>query len=348
MALLPPALAYQYTISTYVYVGTLAVLVWDILSHTRQDFRLIFRYPVRLPAMVYALSRMASLAFVLSTVIYQTAPVGIPCRVFCKVVEWLFAVAVPTTSLLFLFRLLAIFDRNNLVRAIFGTLWLAVVAGVLTPTQGLVGANIGPTKYCINVSVEEYVGAAAVIPLVNDTLIFLAISWKLMRNAHINAHPLRSGHGPGLRGFLSGEYLPAFSRGLLHDGQAYYLTTVTTNLMTVVVFYFTFIPAVYRAMFAVPNAILMNMMACRVYRRTKLALKNVSNHPTTSVSKDAPIIPLAFMSKRYGVQNSNDMAEGKDESIKGIEVVGTVEHHEYRFREDERTYVKNTGTPTAV
>ena len=50
--------------------------------------------------------------------------------------------------------------------------------------QGIVGTNIGPTEYCTIASFQPYVSAATLIPLVNDTLVFLAISWRLMRNAH--------------------------------------------------------------------------------------------------------------------------------------------------------------------
>ncbi|CAA7262428.1 unnamed protein product [Cyclocybe aegerita] len=350
MAFLPPELAYQYTISTYVYVGTLGVLVWDILFHLRQDYPLVFRYPVRLPGLVYLLSRMAALAFILSAVIYQTAPVGIPCRLFSKVVEWLFAVAVPSTSLLFLFRVLAIFDRNKFVCAFFSVMWLCVVAGVITPTQGLIGANIGPTKYCINVKVEEYVGAAAIIPLVNDTLVFLAISWKLMRNTHTSANPLRG--NLSLRALLRGDYLPAFSRGLLQDGQVYYLTTVTTNLMTVIIFYFTFVPAVYRAMFAVPNAVLMNMMACRVYRRTKLArykeLKNPSSNPSSSMSNGGAVIPLAFPPNRNGADlKQSGEADDKHRPFEEIKIVKTVTEHDGVPFNEEKGHL-NGGASVAV
>ncbi|CAA7262440.1 unnamed protein product [Cyclocybe aegerita] len=329
-AFLPPVLAYQNTMSNYVYVGTLSVLVWDILTHVRQDSRFIFRCPVRLPSLIYLFSRLISLALVLTVVIFQTAPVAIPCRTLDTIAESFFAVSVALTSLLFLFRVRAIFDRNKYVRAFFSLMWLAVVAAVITPTQGLTGMNIGPTKYCIHEKVEMYVGAANLLPLVNDTLIFLAISWKLMQNTHAaSAHPL-SGK-INLRAFLRGDYLPAFSRGLLQDGQVYYLTTITTNLMTVIVFYLTSAPTVYRAMFGIPNEALMNMMACRVYRRTKLAhykeLKKPSSNPSTSKPNDgAPILPLAFAPNR---NNSNlkqlEDIERKYHPFEVIELVKNVE-----------------------
>ncbi|CAA7262452.1 unnamed protein product [Cyclocybe aegerita] len=220
MAFLEPKLANQNMISTYVYVGSLSVLLWDVLSNLRKDLPLVFRLPVRLPGVVFGLSRLSALVFMFCSAIFQTAAIDIPCKRYGMIVDWLFAVVVPMTSLLFLIRIYAIFNGNRRVRTFFTVMWLAVFAGSLTPGLGLTAANIGPTKYCKQVNVESYVAAAAVIPLVNDTLVFLAISWKLMKNAHLELHPMRR---TGFRVFFRGDYLPSFSRGLLQDGQVYYL-----------------------------------------------------------------------------------------------------------------------------
>ncbi|CAA7262456.1 unnamed protein product [Cyclocybe aegerita] len=284
--------------------------------------------------------RIAILTFTLTTVIYSTAPVEISCYGLNKAVDSLFAVAVSSTSLLFLIRVLAIFHRNKIVKAFFCAMWLAVIAGVLTPVFGLTGDNIGPTKYCMNVSIESYVGAGAVIPLVNDTLIFLAISWKLMRNTY-TTNALRW----DVKVFFRGDYLPAFSRGLLQDGQAYYLTTVTTNLLTVVVFYFHFVPVVYRAMFAVPNAVLMNIMACRVYRRTKNARyqnsKNSSINLGSALKTSDSLIPLSFTSKRNAHSTSGPVGV--------IEVLKTVEQHDDRSEDHKaKRFVNGNDNSTIV
>ncbi|CAA7262416.1 unnamed protein product [Cyclocybe aegerita] len=246
MAFLPPDLAYQSTISVYLSVGTLSPssqrLPPDVPPPNKDP-----KFGLRLIEVIYsshelttqraqilqidvlricAVSRhipeqVASHACrydLLTLTNCLAAPLDIPCTRFSKVFTWLFAVSVPLTSLLFLFRVLAIFHENKLVRAFFCVMWLGVVAGVMTPTQGLIGTNIGPTKYCINVRLEAYITTAGLIPLVNDTLVFLAISWKLMRNTHMTPNPLRG--NLSFRAFLRGDYLPAFSRGLLQDGQS--------------------------------------------------------------------------------------------------------------------------------
>lgn len=99
-------------------------------------------------------------------------------------------------------------------------MWLAVLAGCIAVSQGVTGANIGLTKYCINHAYEPYIGAGGIIPLVNDTFVFLAISWRLMMNAQME---LGVKTGVKVKALVLGEYLPAFSRTVFQDGQAYYL-----------------------------------------------------------------------------------------------------------------------------
>jgi len=101
--------------------------------------------------------------------------------------------------------------------------------------------------------------------MINDTLVFLAITWRLFRNSYV-PRTLRS----GIRIVILGDYLPAFSKVLLKDGQAYYLSIVTLNVIQVVMILIPSNPNVLKLILAVPNVVLMNVMACRVFRNTIL------------------------------------------------------------------------------
>ena len=68
----------------------------------------------------------------------------------------------------------------------------------------------------------------------------------------------------------------------------HYSATVGCNLLTVVIFYINSFPAVYRTMFFAPNAMLMNVMACRVFRNTKLG--NQRMDPAISISSSGAIV----------------------------------------------------------
>ena len=62
------------------------------------------------------------------------------------------------------------------------------------------------------------VAVSGIFPFFHDTFVFFAITLKLTKNTHKEI-TLRT----GVRVALLGDYLPAFSRALLVDGQRYYL-----------------------------------------------------------------------------------------------------------------------------
>jgi len=165
----------------------------------------------------------------------------------------------------------------------FFIMWLAVVGGSITPIFGVGATNIGPTDFCINSRLENYVSAACIVPLVNDTLIFIATSWRLWKNAYVD----QSIHN-NIQVMVFGRHLPSFSRALLKDGQAYYLTTISLNLITVSLFFNRSIPVVYRSFIGIPNIVLMNSMACHVYRNVRFGVyvENASTITTISTRHD--------------------------------------------------------------
>ncbi|KAF8898069.1 hypothetical protein CPB84DRAFT_1748075 [Gymnopilus junonius] len=312
MAFLPPDIAYQVTIASYILVGSLGVLVWDILNNLDGDFRLLTQHRIGMPTVAYFISRLGSLAYVLASTIFETARAG-NCPRFEKIVCALFPIAIPATSLLFFFRVRAVFDGNKYVIAFFAFTWLAVLGGCITVTRGVTGINI------------------AIIPLVNDTLVFLAISFRLMTNTHVDLN-LKS----GVKTVLSGAYLPAFSKTLFQDGQIYYLTTVTTNLMTVIMLYIGTVPITYRTMFTVPNITLMNIMACRVFRNTKFGI--FRGEAATSSGNPASVIPLSI--RRNG--HTRSVIPEHRLEVNGVEITKTIEH-DYDTDKDSGGYTKSHG-----
>lgn len=269
-AFLPPDLAYQTDIARYILIGGLACLVWDILSNLGADYQLLFKHPVRLPTIVYFFSRYATLYYCLSSTIFETAAVGLGrCKPFEKALDVGFPLSVASTALLFFFRAKAIFSGNRYMICFFFFMWLSVLAGSLTVPFAVTGGNIGPTPYCLNVGLEPYAAAAAIIPLVHDTIIWSCISWRLLISSHIDY----KNYGPfeAIASIASGRGLPAFSRALFYDGQLYYLITVGSNLLVIIMLYVG-VPPTFGSMFTVPNLFLCNAMACLVFRKAKLGL----------------------------------------------------------------------------
>ncbi|TFK37149.1 hypothetical protein BDQ12DRAFT_685417, partial [Crucibulum laeve] len=79
-----------------------------------------------------------------------------------------------------------------------------------------------------------------------------------------------------------GQYLPAFSKALLHDGQVYYLISLSGILSGLALFYSKNIPMAYKAIIPSVSFIIANIMACRVFRNAKLDLYSYRNDPYQS------------------------------------------------------------------
>ena len=142
-----------------------------------------------------------------------------------------FCVVLVLTSLLFLFRTRAVFKRNPWVTTFFAFLWLAVLGGcialivdVFTPVP--VNTVTNTPQLCIDSGINPFAATVTIIPLINDTLIFLATTWRLSRNSYADPYTLES----GIKIFILGDHLPVFSKVLLRDGQAYYLLALFPDL----------------------------------------------------------------------------------------------------------------------
>ncbi|PPQ74973.1 hypothetical protein CVT24_010274 [Panaeolus cyanescens] len=275
MAFLPPMLATQVTTGVYVLVGGCAVFVWDFLDNLRNDYRLLTKYRIRLPTIAYMISRLGTLGLVLSGAIFGSAAITTDCARFHRVVGAFYPITIPATSLLFFFRLRAVFNGNKIVVMAFAFIWLTLFASSISVPFGLIGTNIGPTEYCVTKSIRTFIVAPTIISFVHDTLVLFAISWKLMAFTHEDLDVQR-----GVKSMVLGDYLPTFSRSLLHGGQLYYSATVSLNLLTVIMFFIESVPPTYRLMFTLPNVTLMNIMACRVFRNTKFGLLQDSSMST--------------------------------------------------------------------
>lgn len=150
---------------------------------------------------------------------HLAAPTG-NCALFDKVANAWCPVSIACSGFLFFLRLRAIYNRNQIVVAIFFVLWVALLAGGVLVPIGINGGAVGSTQYCEDVSVSSFAFYGEVAPLVFDTLVFVAISWRLSRIASPSSE---MGMGESIYVMLFGRNLPTFTKSLLLDGQVYYL-----------------------------------------------------------------------------------------------------------------------------
>lgn len=143
------------------------------------------------------------------------APIG-NCALLDRLGDAWCPLSVAASEFLFFIRLQAVYNRNGVVIATFFVLCVALAVGGIFVAIGVKGGPAGDTQYCEDVSVARTVFYSELAPLVFDTLVFLAISWRLSRLASFDEKG-------SIGSMLFGTNLPAFTKSLLQDGQIYYV-----------------------------------------------------------------------------------------------------------------------------
>ncbi|KAJ6454577.1 hypothetical protein C8R45DRAFT_1082653 [Mycena sanguinolenta] len=283
LAFLPPALASQFEVSRYVLAATLGAYVWDIGLNLGNDYALLFKHNVRFPTVVYFLSRAFTLAYILASFIFAVAPVE-NCNALVLGISIGVVLSQTSTAMLFFLRVTAVWHPNKIAYMVFSILWLAVLGAGITDPVGIRAAHIGPTKQCIDTLIPTNTEVTGIMPLINDTAIFLAITYRILDHTIVADSPMAR-----LRAFFGGRGLSALSRALLESGQHFYLIAVATHLTLLFVLKMPQLSPVYHAMLAFPGFALVNAMACLVFRRIKFGIKSSDGTfkiPTIRVSSD--------------------------------------------------------------
>ena len=192
--------------------------------------------------------------------------------------------------------------------------------------------NDGWSELCIHVNTRPYAVAATIVPVINDTLVFIAITWRLTRNSYVP---------PTLKGdikvLIFGDYLPVFSKAMLKEGQAYYLlipsiyishsqltgfshrAIVIMNLVALITLFTPSIPEILGTVFPVPNVAVMNIMAGRVFRNT--ILRHTGFDPS---EHNGAAIPLSLWEVELG-NRSKQSGDAGFNHRDGITITNTVE-----------------------
>ncbi|KAF8154582.1 hypothetical protein B0H34DRAFT_529566 [Crassisporium funariophilum] len=332
-----PGLSQVDLLPIYFLVASLTLIIWDILNHLKDDYNMLFKHRVSYPTVIYFVSRITTFGYSLGKMIILTAPVHpAQCLKFSNANGIIFIIAMSSTTLLFYLRVCAVYNQNIYVRLFFGTTWLGCLGGAATGVTGVVGIPLSRSPdstrtLCIDQIRHLYIMSSTVILMVNDTLAFAAITYKLglsnYRDQDMSKKTL-------LRLFF-GESLPAFSKALLQDSQVYFLMALSATA-TFLITFFTIDASSptspFRLIFLVPTLVLVNIMACRIFRNTKLGRAGMTP-PTTVVSTafemHHPTLPQSLESQ---IQSAGDrrrsgslrlgMAEGDDDARKKIVRIG--------------------------
>ena len=138
------------------------------------------------------------------------------CQAVLVVTCWFGAFALSLNSMHFLLRVLAVFHDNKLLQVVFIGLWCTTLCSFLSPFISS-ATHLGSSLQCIIENVEIARTAGFIAISVYDTLVFLAISFKLIRDCR------RIEWRAVLKLYTYKKDMGHIYRSLLRTGQLYYL-----------------------------------------------------------------------------------------------------------------------------
>ncbi|KAF5346001.1 hypothetical protein D9758_013869 [Tetrapyrgos nigripes] len=290
LAWLDPNIANHVEISRYASAITIGGFVWDIAVNIDSDYVLLFKKRIKHPTIIYYLSRIFTLGYILTNFTLQAG--NIPnCQALMSAQGAFLALSQATTSLLFLFRVQAVYRHKKLVMVFFYLLWLTnLTFSILFPVH-LRANHIRPTRACINSGVTSFSEGFIASIIAYDSAVFIAVTYQILRSSVYEV-----GKRAQLRAFFGFEQLPAVSRALLSGGQHYYFITICCNIVNLVLkpALHTTSP-VFPGKVTVPVMAISNAMACIVFRKIKLGL----------ISDDGSVLgPIITSEQITGQQNS--------------------------------------------
>ncbi|KDR76783.1 hypothetical protein GALMADRAFT_23322, partial [Galerina marginata CBS 339.88] len=268
LAFLDPTIANQLEVARYISAVTVGIYLWDLAINFPNDILLLTKHKIRLPTIIYYLSRFSSLSHVLTCFFFLVLPTE-HCQVLGLLIGISWTTSQTLTASLFFMRVRAVYHHDKFIQGIFLFLWLSVAFSALTlflhtVPIGLREAHIGPTMLCILTQVPSYTEASAWTLLVNDSAIFFAITYRILTfNIFEETFKAR------FNAFVGRGSIPHLSRSLLLGGQHYYLIALFGNILLLIVVIGSSFPPIYRGMTSIPVAAVTNLIACIVFRKVK-------------------------------------------------------------------------------
>ncbi|KAF9442417.1 hypothetical protein P691DRAFT_765241 [Macrolepiota fuliginosa MF-IS2] len=271
---LSPAEANEFEVARDVYLAVLGAATWDILIYVPEDIKILRGNLLSLVTWCFILSRVFAVAYALLFVVMQTHSIA-NCHAAQIAVEMFCLPSMACASFLFLRRLEAVYaeSRTRIVQWVFRILWFAISVNTITAVVGVRAEHIEGTSYCVIYKVKGYAAVNQFLPAVFDTLVFLAISYKIISSRSALDSKIN------WRTIVTGKALPRLSRALLHGGQQYYCIVFGVNVIAGVLLYAPSVPVIYRPMLTLASTTLTASMACRVYRNLKTL--NCDREPST-------------------------------------------------------------------
>ncbi|EAU93633.1 hypothetical protein CC1G_02863 [Coprinopsis cinerea okayama7 len=203
----------------YMALTSLVLVSWEIILHAAQDFKYLrakgwWKRPV---LWAYFLQRYGAFIVIMSQVNIR---LGNPsnCYAFGKVsLTFGGAVVLPSVSLIYLYRVLAIWNKKAVVKYSLIVLWVLCLAASLTAPFSQDAGNNPNGPGCTIVRSEKWAPTSFIANAVYDTVIFFFTVYKLV----VNRHQYKNFRSP-------------LQTTLLRDGVLYFAVAVIIGIVDIV------------------------------------------------------------------------------------------------------------------
>ncbi|KAF7978607.1 hypothetical protein HWV62_45342 [Athelia sp. TMB] len=276
-----------------VFGAQLTMYTYDWLLSISEEVEIVSaRGGLTWPLAVYFVARASELMRSLLLVLFTNAHLD-TCQPIAAMLGVAVVLSISSTSLLFLLRVRAVYLKSTRITTVFGVLWLATVGITVLTSLNLRAAHLHGARICTDEDPAKYTKMPVYATFVNDTIVFLAITYRLTADAAVG-NDWRS----RLLSVVRGKGLRRLSRSLLQSGQLYYGATILFFFANLAVLDAPLIPTV-------PDHVILinmytafaNMMACLVLRNVALGAVQAEHAPTglssTALAAAFQLEPLA-------------------------------------------------------
>ncbi|KZP18477.1 hypothetical protein FIBSPDRAFT_1046172 [Athelia psychrophila] len=270
--------ALRVQVADYVFAANFAAYVYDWLLSISEELEIVSRSGLSTSIVIYFLSRISQVTHLCLLAVFLSALAPAEnCEVLVVMLAACVLMSISCTSFLFFLRVRAVYLQSKYVTALFSALWLVAVSLniLLVTVVHAVHAPpaVGGYSGCIGTGAQSVSLPLAAI-FVNDTLIFLAISYRLTANAMADGG-LRS----RLLTLVKGKGLFSLSQSLLQTGQLYYFSTLLYFFLNFAVIWIPFVPPGGQFILFTAHVGFTNIMACRVFRGVALGMIHMEHRP---------------------------------------------------------------------
>ncbi|KZP14905.1 hypothetical protein FIBSPDRAFT_1048554 [Athelia psychrophila] len=261
----------------YVLAANFTAYVYDWMLSITDELAIASGRGLSPSIAIYFLSRVTHLMHLcLLTVFLSSLAPAENCLVLAVMLGTCAVMSLSFTSLLFLLRVRAVYLGSRYVTALFGAFWIVTISvNIALTTKVDAGHDPSPAAdgACIMTGIQSVSLPLASI-FVNDTLIFLAISYRLTANAVTDG-----GLHARLLTIFKGRGLYSLSRSLLQTGQLYYFSTLLYFLVNFAIIWIPFAPPGGQFMLLTVHTGFTSIMACHVFRGVALGMIHMEPLP---------------------------------------------------------------------